>query len=134
MGRGEQKKCVTQHANVSITTEVISVTLVGQSASEVRTITPRQGHENDHGLTFSLAKTGAISTSKLWRRRAQDVADTTDSLRAVACIRFVRPWGCLRLDHGDVAACAENTRLAGSHRQTCSNLRDGIALPSISEI
>ena len=35
-GRGEQKNCVTQHANVSITTEVISVTLVVQSASEVR--------------------------------------------------------------------------------------------------
>ncbi|WP_156345209.1 hypothetical protein [Verrucomicrobium spinosum] len=24
--------------------------------------------------------------------RARDVADTTDCLRAVACIRFVRPW------------------------------------------
>jgi hypothetical protein len=30
-------------------------------------------------------------TSRIRRRRAQDVADTTDSLRAVACIRFVRP-------------------------------------------
>ena len=29
-------------------------------------------------------------TSRIRRRRAQDVADTTDSLRAVACIRFVR--------------------------------------------
>ena len=28
-------------------------------------------------------------TSRIRRRRAQDVADTTDSLRAVACIRFV---------------------------------------------
>ena len=35
-GRGEQKKCVIQHANVSITTEVIRFTLVGQSDSEVR--------------------------------------------------------------------------------------------------
>ena len=31
-------------------------------------------------------------TSRIRRRRAQDVADTTDSLQAVACIRFVRPW------------------------------------------
>ncbi len=30
-------------------------------------------------------------TLRIRRRRAQDVADTTDSLRAVACIRFVRP-------------------------------------------
>ena len=30
-------------------------------------------------------------TPRIRRRRAQDVADTTDSLRAVACIRFVRP-------------------------------------------
>ena len=29
-------------------------------------------------------------TSRIRRRRAQEVADTTDSLRAVACIRFVR--------------------------------------------
>ena len=31
-------------------------------------------------------------TSRIRRRRAQDVADRTDSLRAVACIRFVRHW------------------------------------------
>jgi hypothetical protein len=30
-------------------------------------------------------------TLRIRRRRAEDVADTTDSLRAVACIRFVRP-------------------------------------------
>jgi hypothetical protein len=34
-------------------------------------------------------------TSRIRRRRGVDVADTTDSLRAVACIRFVRPVvGC----------------------------------------
>jgi hypothetical protein len=31
-------------------------------------------------------------TSRIRRRRAEDVADSTGSLRAVACIRFVRPW------------------------------------------
>ena len=31
-------------------------------------------------------------TTRIRRRRGVDVADTTDSLRAVACIRFVRPW------------------------------------------
>ena len=41
-GRGEQKKCVTQHANISITTEVIRVTLVGQSASKVRSYQVRK--------------------------------------------------------------------------------------------
>ena len=30
-------------------------------------------------------------TLRIRRRRAQDVADTTDSLRAVACIRFGVP-------------------------------------------
>lgn len=29
-------------------------------------------------------------TTRIRRRRAEDVAETTDSLRAVACIRFVR--------------------------------------------
>jgi hypothetical protein len=42
---------------------VISVTLVGQSASEVRRTSPAKGHENESELTFPLAKTGAISTS-----------------------------------------------------------------------
>jgi hypothetical protein len=40
---------------------VISVTLVGQSASKVRRTSPAKGHENDSELTFPLAKTGAIS-------------------------------------------------------------------------
>ena len=40
-------------------------------------------------------------TSRIRRRRAQDVADTTDSLRAVACIRFVR----LRLVGGGASVC-----------------------------
>ena len=31
-------------------------------------------------------------TLRIRRRRAESVDDTTDSLRAVACIRFVRPW------------------------------------------
>ena len=50
-------------------------------------------------------------TSRIRRRRAQDVADTTDSLRAVACIRFVRPWLVVWFGHGvvvvrsDVAGC-----------------------------
>ena len=35
---------------------------------------------------------GVGRTPRIRRRRAQDVADTTDSLRAVACIRFVRLW------------------------------------------
>jgi len=69
---------------------VIRFTLVGQSASEVRRIIQAEGHENDSEPTFPLAKTGAISTSRIRRRRAQDVADTTDAIRAVACIRFVR--------------------------------------------
>ena len=37
---------------------------------------------------MALSKLG--EPSRIRRRRAQDVADTTDSLRAVACIRFVR--------------------------------------------
>jgi hypothetical protein len=92
MGRGEHKKCVNQCANISITTEVIRFTLVGQSASEVRRTNQRKRSSNDSGPTFPLAKTGAISTARIRRRRAQDVADTTDSLRTVVCIRCVRPW------------------------------------------
>ncbi len=38
-------------------------------------------------------------TLRIRRRRAQDVADTTDSLRAVACIRFVRPWFVMVAGH-----------------------------------
>jgi hypothetical protein len=41
-GRGESKKCVIQHANVSITTEVISFTLAGQSDSGMRGKTKRK--------------------------------------------------------------------------------------------
>jgi len=33
-------------------------------------------------------------TTRIKRRLAQDVADTTDSLRAVACIRFIRLLSC----------------------------------------
>ena len=49
-----------------------------------------------HSLPFddveSLNRKIFRPTSRIRRRRAQNVADTTDSLRAVACIRFVRPW------------------------------------------
>ena len=38
-------------------------------------------------------------TLRIRRRRAQDVADTTDSLRAVACIRFVRLCWCIVAAH-----------------------------------
>ena len=82
---------------------MIRFTLVGQSASEVRRTIQAEGHQNDSELTFPLAKTGAISTSRIRRRRAGDVDDMTDSLRAVACIRFVRPWlarGLMECNHG----------------------------------
>ena len=39
-------------------------------------------------------------TSRIRRRRAGSVDDTTDSLRAVACIRFVRPWSSLCVSFG----------------------------------
>ncbi len=39
-------------------------------------------------------------TLRIRRRRAQDVADTTDSLRALACIRFVRTWVGVKCRHG----------------------------------
>ena len=42
-------------------------------------------------------------TSRIRRRRAQDVADTTNSHRAVACIRFVRRCVALWISwHGRV--------------------------------
>ena len=31
-------------------------------------------------------------TTRIRRRRAGSVDDATDAIRAVACIRFVRPW------------------------------------------
>ena len=85
---------------------MIRFTLVGQSASEVRRTIQAEGHQNDSELTFPLAKTGAISTSRIRRRRGEDVADTTGSLRAVACIRFVRLCladGLLRCWHVSVS-------------------------------
>jgi hypothetical protein len=48
-----------------------------------------EGNQRSHGMVGGLF---LGRTSRIRRRRAQDVADTTDSLRAVACIRFVRPW------------------------------------------
>jgi hypothetical protein len=43
-------------------------------------------------LVFMRVTFAVRLTSRIRRRRAGGVADTTDSLRAVACIRFVRRW------------------------------------------
>ena len=42
---------------------------------------------------FVLEEGVKCLTIRIRRRREQDVADTTESLRAVACIRFVRRCG-----------------------------------------
>ena len=97
---GQPIGCLSPLRSGCITTEVIRVTLVGQSDSVVRRTIQAKGHQNDSGPTFPLAKTGAISTSRIRRRRAQDVADTTDSLRAVACIRFVERVRCAQALRG----------------------------------
>ncbi len=61
-----------------------------------RKIQPKRPHEEGilphHGCGPTANRYPAGLTLRIRRRRAQDVADTTDSLRAVACIRFVRPW------------------------------------------
>ena len=52
---------------------------------------------NDLSLyrTFMFAKWARSRlTSRIRRRRAGGVEDTTDAIRAVACIRFVRPLLC----------------------------------------
>jgi hypothetical protein len=57
-------------------------------------------------------------TSRIRRRRAQDVADTTDSLRAVACIRFVRPCSWMLAAHGRESGLRDLVRRGatlGSH-------------------
>jgi len=43
-------------------------------------------------------------TSRIRRRRAQDVADTTDSLRAIACIRFALGCGVVTACHAVLCA------------------------------
>ena len=60
-------------------------------------------------------------TSRIRRRRAQDVADTTDAIRAVACIRFVRLGWWLVLSSGwwsveDLSAVV-SVKLADNLRQ-----------------
>ena len=55
-------------------------------------------------------------TSRIRRRRAQDVADTTNRLRAVACIRFVRLGlvVCLLGGHAEIREGRSKCQEAGS--------------------
>jgi len=43
-------------------------------------------------LPQHASKLAKSIATRIRRRRAGSVDDTTDAMRAVACIRFVRPW------------------------------------------
>ena len=89
---------------------------------------PEQDAQNDYGHERRHAEAVAESldrelrfrrTTRIRRRRTQDVADTTDSLRAVACIRFVRlGWQCSWLRSmkwlGGYGAVCGNSQVVGA--------------------